>query len=102
MPNKPKKNKSPWVRRIAIIAACLVAGALVIAAYLLMGPNTRSFGDKKYFYIPTGSRYEDVLKGLSEQEIISSPSTFNIVARQLGYPERVKAGRYEIKKGMGN
>lgn len=102
MPNKPKKNKSPWVRRIAIIATCLLAGAFVIAAYLLMGPNTRSFGDKKYFYIPTGSRYEDVLKGLSEQEIVSSPSTFNIVARQLGYPERVKAGRYEIKKGMGN
>ncbi len=102
MPNKPKKNKSPWVRRIAIIATCLLAGAFVIAAYLLMGPNTRSFGDKKYFYIPTGSRYEDVLKGLSEQEIVSSPSTFNIVARQLGYPDRVKAGRYEIKKGMGN
>lgn len=102
MRNKTKKNTSPWVRRIAIIAACLIAGALVLAAYLLMGPNTRSFGDKKYFYIPTGSRYEDVLKGLKDQEIISSPSTFNIVARQLDYPARVKAGRYEIRKGMGN
>ncbi|WP_126246542.1 endolytic transglycosylase MltG [Chitinophaga rhizosphaerae] len=102
MRNKTKKNTSPWVRRIAIIGSCLIAGALVAAAYLLMGPNTRSFGDKKYFYIPTGSRYEDVLKGLQEQEIITSRATFNIVARQLGYPSRVKAGRYEIKKGMGN
>ncbi|WP_298714080.1 endolytic transglycosylase MltG [Chitinophaga sp.] len=102
MRNKTNKNTSPWVRRIAIIGACLIAGALVVAAYLLMGPNTRSFGDKKYFYVPTGSRYEDVLRGLSEQEIISSSSTFNLVARQLGYPSRVKAGRYEIRKGMSN
>lgn len=100
--SKVKRNNSPWVRRIAVIAACLLAGALVLGGYLLMGPNTRSFGDKKYFYIPTGSKYSDVLQGLKDQEIISSPATFNIVARQLDYPSRVKAGRYEIKKGMGN
>ena len=69
---KVKTNNSPWVRRIAVIAACLLAGALVLGAYLLMGPNTRSFGDKKYFYIPTGSRYADVLQGLKDQGIISS------------------------------
>ncbi|MGX5816990.1 endolytic transglycosylase MltG [Chitinophaga lutea] len=102
MKNRTSKNKSPWLRRIAVILACLLAGGLVLAAYLLMGPNTRSFGDKKYFYVPTGSRYEDVLKGLREQGIIRSSSTFDLVARRLDYPSRVKAGRYEIKKGMSN
>lgn len=99
---KAKNTNSPWVRRIAVVAACLLAGGMVLAAYLLMGPNTKSFGDKKYFYVPTGSSYQDVLKGLQEQDIVRSVSTFNLVARRLDYPTRVKAGRYEIKKGMGN
>jgi UPF0755 protein len=99
---KAKNTNSPWIRRIAVIIACLLAGGMVLAAYLLMGPNTKSFGDKKYFYVPTGSNYQDVLKGLREQEIIRSPATFNLVARRLDYPARVKAGRYEIKKDMSN
>ncbi len=99
---KAQNSNSPWIRRIAVILACLLAGGMVLAAYLLMGPNTKSFGDKKYFYVPTGSSYNDVLKGLEEQGIVRSVSTFNVVARRLDYPARVKAGRYEIKKGMGN
>lgn len=102
MKNKAKKNRSPWLRRIAVAIACLLAGAIVLAAYLLMGPNTKAFGDKKYFYVRTGSNYKNVLEGLKEQQIIGSAATFNIVARRLDYPSRVKAGRYEIKKGMSN
>lgn len=102
MKRKAQQNRSPWLRRIAVAIACLLAGVLVIAAYLLMGPNTKPFGDKKYFYVHTGSNYQDVLQALKDQEIISSPATFNIVAKRLDYPARVKAGRYEIKKGMSN
>jgi UPF0755 protein len=102
MKNKAKLQRSPWLRRIAVVLACLLAGALVVAAYLLMGPNTKAFGDKKYFYVRTGSNYQDVLDGLKEQGIIGSAATFNIVAKRLDYPARVKAGRYEIKKGMSN
>ncbi len=97
-----KNKRSPWLRRIAVIIGCLLAGFLVFAAYILMGSNTRAFGDKKYFYVRTGSTYKDVLQGLQDQEIIRSAATFNLVARRLDYPARVKAGRYEIRKGMGN
>jgi UPF0755 protein len=96
----PKNN--PWLRRVAVAIACLLAGALVLAAYLLMGPNTAPFGDKKYFYIPTGSTYKDVLGGLQSQGIIQSTTTFDLAAQRLDYPKRVKAGKYEIKKGMSN
>lgn len=100
--SKKKNNRSPWIRRIAVAAACLLAGALVIGTYLLLGPNTRAFGDHKYFYVRTGSTYQDVLEGLKEQRIISSAATFDLVARRLDYPNRVKAGRYDIKAGMSN
>lgn len=102
MKNKAKHQRSPWLRRIAVAIACLLAGGIVLAAYLLMGPNTKPFGDTKYFYVRTGSNYKSVLEGLKEQGIINSAATFNIVARRLEYPSRVKAGRYEIKKGMSN
>lgn len=85
-----------------MIACALIAGVAVYIAYRVFGPNTKAFGDKKYFYVRTGSSYSDVLDGLEAQEVIRSRNSFDWVARELGYPTRVKAGRYQIKRGMSN
>lgn len=79
-----------------------MAGIAVYFAYRVFGPNTRTFVDKKYFYIRTGSHYTDVLTGLREQDIIRNEKSFDWVAKQLDYPNRVKAGRYQVTRGMSN
>jgi UPF0755 protein len=99
---KKSSKRSSWVRRAVVIVCALIAGVLVFIAYRVFGPNTKAFGDKKYFYIRTGSTYADVLDGLEEQNIVSSRNSFDFTARRLGYPTRVKAGRYQIKWGMSN
>ena len=85
-----------------MIAGCLAAGALVYISYRVFGPNTKAFGDNKYFYVRTNSSYDNVLDGLEEQGIIRNRNSFNWVAQKLDYPARVKAGRYKINSGMSN
>ena len=100
--SKQQPQKRLWIRRAIVIVIALAAGTLVYFGYRLFGPNTRSFGDNKFFYVRTGSTYTDVLNGLTDQEIIRSRNSFDWVARELGYPERVKAGKYKITRGMSN
>lgn len=100
--SKTSSTKSVWIRRILVIAGCLAAGALVYTSYRIFGPNTKAFGDSKYFYVRTNSTYNSVLDGLEEQGIIRNRSSFSWVAQKLDYPSHVKAGRYKINSGMSS
>lgn len=68
------------------------------AAWNVFGP-TVSAPAGKYFYIKTGTSYEEVKKDLIDQKIISGGFFFNLIAKRVKYDQRVRPGRYEIKKG---
>ena len=68
------------------------------AAWQVFGP-TVSAPAGKYFYIKTGSVYSDVRQSLLDQKIIGNTFFFDLVSKQLKYPQRVKAGRYQVNKG---
>ncbi len=83
----------------------LIFGILLIvlmvggyASWQIFGP-TVSAPESKYFYIKTGTVYNDVRQSLIDQKIISSTYFFDLVSKQLRYPRLAKAGRYQIKKG---
>jgi len=77
--------------------------ALVAAAFTgwkLFGPAT-SFDSKNYYLlIKTGSNYQDVKNTLEKDQVIGSSYFFDLLANKVDYPQKVKAGRYDIKKGM--
>ena len=82
----------------------LVFAALILTAsfvgWRLFGPAT-AFSDEKYnLYIGTGMNYEEVLDRLEKDTVLESPYFFKRVAGRLGYPLNVKAGKYEIRRGM--
>ncbi len=85
------------------IILLLVVAVLIVAALLawkILGPGTRFEGKNYYLFIKTGSSYEDVTDSLEKNEVLSSTWLFNQVAQRLDYPQKVKAGRYNIKSGM--
>jgi UPF0755 protein len=86
-------------KRILIVLALLALVALGFA-WALLGPGTGFEEKNHYLLIKTGSTYEDVLKTVREDKVVSSPALFEFLAKRLDYPQKVKAGRYEIKKGM--
>lgn len=73
----------------------LVAG---FVAWNFFGPTVHS-PEKKYFYIHTGETFEGVKDSLTSQKIISGETWFNRASKAIGY-NKVRPGRYEIKKGM--
>lgn len=81
---------------LSIIAVLiLVAGFF---AWKFFGPTINQ-PEKKYFFISTGEKYEDVRTGLHDLHIISSGKMFDLASKTLGY-KNIRPGRYEIKKGM--
>ncbi len=68
------------------------------AAWQLLGP-TVSAPAGNYFYIRTGTVYSEVRQSLIEQQIIGNTFFFDLAAKQLKYPAKVKAGRYRVSKG---
>ncbi|HUP12252.1 MAG TPA: endolytic transglycosylase MltG, partial [Niastella sp.] len=44
--------------------------------------------------------WPEVMKTLRDSNLINSPAAFNLLANKLEVPEKLKAGRYEIVKGM--
>lgn len=79
-----------------ILLLVLIAGGYT--AWQVFGPTVSS-PESKYFYIRTGSTYSDVRQSLIDQKIIGSTFFFDMLSKQLKYSSRVKAGRYQIKKG---
>lgn len=70
--------------------------------YLLFSSNTGSFQTKTFIYIPTGSSYEALLKNLEENHVVENIHSFDRMAKWLGLPENLHAGKYQLKQGMGN
>jgi len=83
--------------RIIFIALLLIAGWF---AWKFFGPATAFEGKSYYLHIRTGSGYQEVLATLQKDGVLTSPGLFNTIAGRFGYPQKVKAGRYNIKSGM--
>ncbi len=80
----------------AILLILLLTGGYV--AWQIFGP-TVSAPEGKYFYVKTGESYEAVKQSLLDEKIVGNTIFFNLISKQLKYPERVKAGRYLVKNG---
>lgn len=88
-------------RRILLIAFLVIDVVVLFIAYKIWGSNTGDLTDE-YLYIKTGSTYEDVKQNLENKGFVKDLWSFDFLAKRAGYPEKVKAGKYHITKGMSN
>ena len=58
--------------------------------------------NEPYIYIKTGSDFEDVKKLLEEKNILLNTASFEWLAKQKNYTNRVKPGKYRLENGMTN
>ncbi|GGA85611.1 endolytic transglycosylase MltG [Puia dinghuensis] len=83
---------------LGFVLILLVVG--VFAGWRLFGSATAFSGENYYLYIHNGMTYEQVLDTLKEENVLKSPAFFNFLAARMDYPQNVRAGKYEIKRGM--
>lgn len=83
---------------LVLVAAVLLAAAFL--AWKIAGPGTAFDGKNYYLHIRTGSDFKAVTDSLDANHAIGSPWLFDWLANRFDYPQKVKAGRYNIKKNM--
>src|SRR4051812_29948770 len=98
-----KKSKGAKSTKKALLIAALIVGLTALyVAFEVFGPNTGSFVQGGFFYIHTGSDYEDVKEGLKEGGFVREIGSFDLIAKQAGYAGHIHPGKYKISKGMSN
>jgi UPF0755 protein len=96
--SKKKKTKS----RIGLWLFTVIIFVALFFLYQFLGSNTGDLHSGDYLYIKTGSNYEAVKKNLTQNGFIKNEWSFNLLAQQIDYPSKIKAGKYHIAKGMSN
>ena len=77
--------------------------AVIYLAYILFAPNISPRSDEETFLcIPDSSKFEDLVAKLETTAEVTNTMAFRQVAVILRYGEKIRPGRYELKKGMNN
>ena len=102
-----KSSKISRGKRIAIAFGIVILFSLLAIGYSfytkVFFPNVAlKESPDKYIYIPTGATFNDVLHLLNSDNLLKNQASFEWVAEQMKYKNRIKAGRYLIKKNMSN
>jgi len=89
------------LRKAFICLAILFLLVLGIAARFFLS-NTPFTERERYLYIHTGhTTKEDVMRSLENDHLIRNPVSFQFLATQMDTWQKIRPGKYEIKKGMG-
>jgi len=97
-----KSKTNPAKKRAFQITGVVLLLIALFFLFKIFGPNTGAFHKDGYLYIRTGSSYDDVKNTLKSEGFVRDITSFDILARQAGYPDHVRAGKYKIHKGMSN
>lgn len=102
-----KKKGSSFFKKIVIflfVMIILAGGAGGYWAYKNLYQSNVNLGDKKsqVIYIPTGSRFEDVVRILGENNMLKDRASFEWLAEKKKYKNAVKPGKYRILAKMSN
>lgn len=106
MPKKSsKKTSSNWKLNLALALVIMfsIVGFSGWHFYTtIYSVNVDVGTDGEYFYIPTGSEFNDVVAALSRENIILNRASFEWVAEQKNYKLNIKPGRYKLRPDMNN
>src|SRR4051794_25628579 len=87
------KKRSGYIFFIILLIA-------VVCVWLVFGSATGFETKSKYIFVrDTGNVKEQVMKQLDTGHVVRFKSVFNFVASNTGVWQRLKTGRFEIKKG---
>ncbi len=86
------------MKKTLLILFSLLLIASLLFAWLLFGPATKFSTSSKYIYVREGNVQEQVMQQFDTGNIIHTPGLFNAMASQLKVWQRIKPGRFEIKK----
>jgi len=102
-----KKGKRIFISKVLLVLVLVlvfVGGHWVYEKYnAIYQPNINLDGKQsQYFFIPTGTSYDQLLALLYESEYVVNTESFKWVALQKNLPKNVHPGRYLVSDQMSN
>ncbi|WBU89423.1 endolytic transglycosylase MltG [Cellulophaga omnivescoria] len=93
-----------YLKRILVAVLLIGLVGCSVFAYMVYGvffvDNTNFNNDAAYVYIKSTDDFNDIKEQVTP--LLSSIQDFEAAAKRKGYINNVKAGKFEIKKGMNN
>lgn len=100
---KTRKKSSKTISKPLKWLLLAVLAVFIYFVYILFAPNILPRSETKaYLCIPDSSTFNDVTNILDKNANVINMSAFKQVAGLLHYGEKIRSGRYELKKGMNN
>jgi UPF0755 protein len=88
-------------KKLVISVLIIALLAATYAGWQFFTGNTAFSEKSKYLYIHTGhATWPEVIKTFRDSNLVKSPDALDLLGTRLDLPQKIKAGRYEIKKGM--
>ena len=91
-----------------LLAGLLIFFSLFLATFtfyfyqVLRTPNLQAEKEDRFLLIPTGATYRTVVDSLRKNNMVRDELSFSLLAKVMGYQDRVLPGRYLIRKDMNN
>jgi len=88
-------------RKLVISVLIIAVLAATLAGWLFFTASTAFSEKSKYLYIRTGhATWPEVLQTFRDSNLVNNTTALDLLGARLEVPEKLKAGRFEIKKGM--
>ena len=88
-----------WIKRIFFLALCLILLAIAGLGWYAFSPVTQR-SDPADFSIRPGSSLRSATRQIVESGVELKPWLFNLLGRLLGKAETIKAGSFEVGRGV--
>ena len=101
------KKKSSFIKKVIISFVAIIFLFGILLAHRLYSyvyqPNIKlNEKTQQFIYIPTNSRFSDIVRILSDKGLLIDKNSFEWVAERKNYKYNIKAGRYFINRELNN
>jgi UPF0755 protein len=89
------------LKKIVLIALLIGVFVGLFIGWRFFMSNTNFPEKSKFFYIRTGhANYQEIYQSFLDSNFIKNPSSFSFLANRMEVWNKLRPGKYEIKKGM--
>lgn len=88
---------------LSVFVIIVISGSIIGYQYYkkIYDPNI-NVKSQDYLYIPTGSTFQDVVRIIENKGLVKDINSFEWVAELKKYPEKIRPGKFLLKKNMSN
>ena len=98
---RTKRAKRTFIRRVMALFVVLLL-ATGFWAYRMVLASNFSIKETTYVYVDSQKNFNDLCNQLKDSASCKSLASFKQLAYLIGYPDKMKTGRYAIEPGTGN